>query len=183
MKALVCLLAIAMLAGAPAVEAQQVLAASSSPASAGSALPPPGINAPGVKAKAPKARPKPKSVPLPSTGIPPSLAPAARQQEEANGQIPPQVAVTTNRNGDTVETYSRNGHVFMVQVTPKHGVTQTYMNNSPNGSLMHDPNLGQVAPVYYTLYKWGAGPKPASADSSAPAKARNRVPPPPSSSK
>ncbi|HET7221596.1 MAG TPA: DUF2782 domain-containing protein [Rhodanobacteraceae bacterium] len=151
MKALVWFSACTLLLGVPLAQAQQVLAASSSAPPPGSALPPPGINDPGAK---------PQSVPLPSTGIPPSIAPAARQRN-GNGDST-NVSVRTDANGDTIKEYRRNGSVYMVRVTPKHGVTQTYMVNSPNGSLMHDPKLGPVSPVYYDIYKWGGPKKPAS---------------------
>ncbi|MGH8183904.1 MAG: DUF2782 domain-containing protein [Rhodanobacteraceae bacterium] len=151
-----CCLAIALLLGIPAAEAQQVLAHSAAPPPPGSALPPPGINDPGAK---------PQSVPLPSTGIPPSVAPAAREKD-GNGDST-NVNTSTNANGDTVQEYSRNGSVYMVRVTPKHGVTQTYMINNPGSNAAHDPKLGPVSPVYYTIYKWGGPRKPAS--SSAPA--------------
>jgi hypothetical protein len=61
-----------------------------------------------------------------------------------------------------VEEYRRNGSVYMVRVTPKNGVTQTYkVNDNPNGNLMHDPKAGPVSPVYYDIYKWGGPKKPA----------------------
>lgn len=148
MKSLVWLLAGALLLGVPAARAQQVLAASSAPPPPHSALPPPGINDPGVE---------PQAFPLPTTGLRPSVAPAARQQD-ANGQDS-DVAIHTNAKGDTVEEYRRGGSVYMVRVTPKNGVTQTYYyDRNPSGSLMPDPNLGPVAPVYYDIHKWG-GPK------------------------
>jgi hypothetical protein len=146
----------ALLLALPVARGQTVLAHSSStPPPPGSALPPPGINDPGAK---------PQQIPLPSLGIPPSVAPAA-QQGDGNGQPPPDVAVSTDTHGDKVETYSRNGHVYMVRVTPKNGVAQTYYYDNPNGSLMRDSKTGPVAPVYYTIYKWGGPRKPASASS------------------
>ena len=150
MKTMTCCLAIALLLGIPAAEAQQVLAHSAAPPP-GSALPPPGINDPGAK---------PRSVPLPSTGIPPSVAPAAREKNGEGDST--NVNTTTDANGDTVEEYSRNGSVYKVRVTPKHGVTQTYMINNPGSNQMHDPKLGPVSPVYYTIYKWGGPRKPAN---------------------
>ena len=156
MKALVWFFAGTLLLAVPAAQAQQVLAASSTAPPPGSALPPPGINDPGEKAQ---------SVPLPSTGIPPSVAPAARN----GGRDSTNVTTRTDANGDTIEEYRRSGSVYMVRVTPKHGVAQTYMvNNNSNGSLMHDPKTGPVSPVYYDIYKWGGPKKPAG---SAPAEA------------
>ena len=147
------ILAAAVLA-MPAAHAQNALASSSAPPPPGSALPPPGINEPGAKAQ---------SVPLPDTGIPPSVAPAARQQD-ANGQTSG-VSVRTNSSGDTIEEYRRGGRVYMVRIIPKNGVTQTYHYNSTDGSLVHDPKLGPVSPVYYDIYKWGGPKKPASSGS------------------
>lgn len=154
MKVLLSLLACALLLGLPAAHAQDVLAAASAPPPPGSALPPPGINDPGAK---------PQSVPLPSTGIPPSVAPAARQQAGHGDST--NVTSQTNAEGDTVEEYRRGGKVYMVRITPRHGVTQTYYYGSPSGSLMRDTQQGPVAPVYYDIYKWGTPHKapPASA--------------------
>lgn len=153
MKALLWLTAGALLLTLSVAQAQQVLAhASSSAPPPGSALPPPGINDPGAQA-----------VPLPSTGIPPSVAPAARAKD-GNGDST-NVAVRTNDAGDTIQEYSRNGSVYMVRVTPKHGVTQTYMVNQPGSNQVHDPKLGPVSPVYYDIYKWGKPRPPAEASS------------------
>ncbi len=160
MRVLSWLAAFALLLGMPAAHAQQVLArASSAPPPPGSGLPPPGINDPGEK---------PRQVPLPSTGISPSIAPAARPKN-GNGDST-NVSTSTNANGDTIEEYKHNGSVYMVRVTPKHGVTQTYKVNNPNGSLVHDPQQGPVSPVYYDIYKWG-GPKKKKPASGAPAEA------------
>jgi hypothetical protein len=153
-KSMCWLLATTILA-VPAAQAQTVLAASSAPAPPGSALPPPGINDPGSK---------PKSVPLPDTGIAPSVAPAARQKDASGDST--NVSVHTNANGDTVEEYRRGGRIYMVRITPKHGVTQTYHYDSADGNLMHDPKLGPVSPVYFDIYKWGKPSKPAEASTS-----------------
>ncbi len=159
MKALPWLIAGALSLALPVAQAQQVLAsASSSAPPPGSALPPPGINDPGAK-------PKPNTIPLPDTGLKPSIAPAARQQG-ANGKTS-DVSVHTEPNGDTVEEYRRNGAVYMVRITPKHGVTQTYYYNNPSGSQMRDPRLGPVSPVYYDIYKWGKPHKPVDSDATS----------------
>jgi hypothetical protein len=76
--------------------------------------------------------------------------------------------VSTNANGDTIEEYRRGGRVYMVRIIPKNGVAQTYHYDSTNGSLMHDPKLGPVSPVYYDIYKWG---KPSTPATGAPAEA------------
>ncbi|HEX5961226.1 MAG TPA: DUF2782 domain-containing protein [Rhodanobacteraceae bacterium] len=149
MKALAWMTAIALLLGQPVARAQQVLAHGSAPPPPGSALPPPGIDEPGAK---------PRSVPLPSTGIRPSLAPAARD----GGRDSTNVTTRTDASGDTIEEYRSGGQVIMVRVIPRHGVTQTYKVDNASGSLVRDPNQGPVAPVYYDIYKWGGPKKPAA---------------------
>lgn len=156
MKALSWLAASALLLGLPVAQAQQVLAhATSAPPPPGAALPPPDINDPGQK---------PQAVPLPSTGIPPSVAPAARARDSGGDST--NVTSRIDANGDKIEEYRRGGQVVMVRVTPKHGVPQIYKLNNSNGSLVRDPNQGPVSPVYYDVYKWG-GPKTPSSGSSA----------------
>ncbi|HJU26127.1 MAG TPA: DUF2782 domain-containing protein [Rhodanobacteraceae bacterium] len=123
----------------------------SAPPPPGSGLPPPGINDPGVKQS---------SIPLPSTSVRPSVAPAAEQ--DANGDAAPTVSVHTQSNGDRVEEYRRGATLYMIRITPKNGVTQTFMVNGGTGKLIRDPRMGPVDPVYYTIYKWGTPPKPAS---------------------
>ena len=146
------LLAAALLLALPAVRAQTILAASSAPPPPRSGLPPPGIDDPGVKS----------AVPLPSTGIPPSEAPAARA---ANGAQAPTVTVHKEANGDTVEEYRRGGDLYMVRITPAHGPTQTFISHSVDGRLTRDPRQGPVDPVYYTLYQWDKPPTPAGGES------------------
>lgn len=161
MKTWAWIVACALLAGVPVAQAQQVLATGTAPPPPGSALPPPGINDPGAK---------PQAVPLPSTGIPASEAPAAR--EAAGHGDSTNVSSQTNADGDKIEEYRRGGKVYMVRITPKHGVTQTYYyDRNSSGSLSHDPQQGPVSPVYYNLYQWGKPHKaPASsADTPAPA--------------
>lgn len=179
MKAWTWLAAIALLLGLPAAQAQQVLAASSTAPPPGSALPPPGINEPGAKPRAASSTTRttaaPESVPLPHTGIPPSVAPAARQA--AGGGDSTDVTTRTNSAGDVIQETARGGVVTSETITPKHGVKQTYKYTSPNGSLVPDPALGPVQPVYYTLYQWN-GPRkqaePANGSSAPPP-----APPPP----
>src|SRR6185437_6739061 len=81
-KVLPWIVASALLLGLPAAQAQQVLAHASS------APPPPGIDDPGAQ---------PQAVPLPSTGIPPSVAPAGRN----GGRDSTNVTTRTDANGDT----------------------------------------------------------------------------------
>lgn len=165
MKTLAWVGALALLLALPAAHAQQVLArAASAPPPPGSALPPPSMNDPGEQ---------PQSVPLPNTGIPPSMAPAAREAEGHGDST--NVTSRTDANGDKIEEFRRSGSVYMVRITPKFGVPQTFHVDSTSGSLVRNPDEGPVSPVYYTIFKWGKGGEPVSG-STAPAAP---IPPPP----
>ncbi|WP_049621056.1 DUF2782 domain-containing protein [Frateuria defendens] len=146
MKAAVLLAASVLLA--PAVFAQ------SAPAPV---PPPPGLNDPGVKAKA-------ASAPAPAASKLPAL-PAMRDNgpRDANGAAPPQVRVY-QRDQDTVQEYSRNGQVYMVVVTPKSGVPQTYTLD-PSGRLVDEHGQRPVRPVMYKVLEWGKS-RPAEASTS-----------------
>lgn len=143
--ALVLILAAALPLTASA-QTQVLATAQSAPPPPRSGLPPPDINDQGVQA-----------IPLPSSSIPASEAPSLRA---ANGEQAPTVAVKTAPNGGTVEEYRHGGTLYMVRITPKNGLTQTFMVNGATGKLIRDPRMGPVSPVYYTIYKWGAAPKP-----------------------
>jgi hypothetical protein len=131
-----------------ATSAQVLASAHSAPPPPGSGLPPPDITDAGVQSN---------SIPLPSNSIPPSEAPSLRA---SNGEPAPTVAVKTESNGDTVEEYRHGATLYMVRITPKNGPTQTFMVNGGTGKLIRDPRMGPVSPVYYTIYQWGAPPKP-----------------------
>jgi hypothetical protein len=150
-RVFVLVLVLLVLPLAASAQQSEVLAtAQSAPPPPRSGLPPPDINDRGVQ-----------SIPLPSSSIPPSEAPSLRA---ANGEQAPTVAVKTEANGDTVEEYRHGATLYMVRITPRNGVPQTFMVNGGTGQLIRDPRMGPVDPVYYTLYKWGAPPKPADSD-------------------
>ncbi|CAM5321795.1 DUF2782 domain-containing protein [Rhodanobacter lindaniclasticus] len=77
------------------------------------------------------------------------------------------------QQGDnTVQEYSRNGRVYMVVVTPKHGLQQTYMVD-PQGRLVDEHGQRRAMPTLYKVLEWGKSPPPAepSGDSGAAAPA------------
>ncbi|MET3653400.1 DUF2782 domain-containing protein [Dyella japonica] len=133
------------------------------------APPPPGMNDPGVKATpppAPKAAPAPKSsagksasgnvsadteatLSAPETSTP---ATSGAQPRDANGNAPPQVKVHTE--GDqTIQEYSRSGQVYMVVVTPKGGIPQTYLIDQ-KGAWTNQAGE-PIKPVMYKVMEWG----------------------------
>ncbi|PWK86678.1 DUF2782 domain-containing protein [Fulvimonas soli] len=122
----------------------------------GSGLPPPGLHDPGVK-PAPAATARAAAMPaLPSMR---SDAPAAAAPAE------PLPDVRVRREGDdTIQEYRRNGQVYMVVITPKGGVPQTYMVD-PQGRMVDEHGKKPVGPVMYKVMEWGKS-RPAEASSS-----------------
>lgn len=124
-------------------------------------LPPPGINDPGVKAAAPSPAASQNGNPM--TREPPPL-PQVQGGEPAGREAQlPQIRVR-QEGGNTIQEYSRSGQVYMVVVTPKHGLQQTYMVD-PQGRLIDEHGKREVAPAMYKVLEWGKS-KPAAEDSS-----------------
>lgn len=161
MKTFAALIVCALLA--PAVFAQ------STPP--GSALPPPGIHDPGVDATAPTRATLPAKVaqPLDHSAL---ALPGMRDNGQvidqdhrraADGAPVPEVSVH-QRGDDSVQEYRRNGQLYMVVVTPKSGVAQTYMVD-PQGRVLDEHGQKPTRPVMYKVLEWGKS-KPAEAGSS-----------------
>ena len=129
------------------------------------ALPPPGLNDPGVDATAPAPAPKLASTPAP--------APAASASNPMTRQVPalpsmhddrdttmPTVSVRQEGN-NSIQEYHQNGRVYMVIITPKGGIPQTYMVDD-RGRLTDSNGAPPVRPVMYKVLEWGKS-KPAEA--------------------
>lgn len=121
----------------------------------GDVPPPPGINDPGVKATPPPAT------------LPSRRQPALPSMRETGGSAPGRQMslpeVSEHKEGENeVQEYRRNGLLYMVVVTPKNGITQTYMV-SPDGTRHMQPGQPPVQPVMYDVLKWGKH-TPASKD-------------------
>ena len=67
--------------------------------------------------------------------------------------LPPQVSVR-EEDGDQVQEYRRSGMLYMVVVTPKKGIPQTYMVD-PDGTRRLVPGEAPVQPVMYKVLEWG----------------------------
>lgn len=131
-------------------------------------LPPPGLNDPGVdptKAPAPAASvPESQATPaeMSPTRLPGKPIPLPRQPgDKGPPDTVPDVQVRQEQDR-TVEEYRRNGQLYMVVVTPKKGVPQTYMVD-PQGKLRGDNGKPPVDPVMYKVMEWGKAPRPADA--------------------
>ena len=144
----------------------------------GQAPPPPGMNDPGVHATAPPA----SSVAAPAATTKPNLQPltlpAMKSGDSRMGRPDSEPTVEVRQQGDnTVQEYSRNGHVYMVVVTPKHGLQQTYMVD-PQGRLVDEHGQRRATPALYKVLEWGkpAAPaaEPGDTGSTAPAPSSSR---------
>jgi hypothetical protein len=118
------------------------------------APPPPGIHDPGVKSVEPAVRT--------SSGQPVS---ASAPTGDGKHMTLPDVSV--HEQGDNqVQEYRRSGMLYMIVVTPKHGIPQTYMVD-PQGRLLDEHGKKPVGTVMYKVLEWGKS-KPASEESTAP---------------
>ncbi len=76
--------------------------------------------------------------------------------------------IKVRQEGDnSIQEYSRNGRVYMVVVTPKSGIEQTYMVD-PQGRLVDEHGQKPVGPVMYKVLEWGKAKPPAGDSSGAP---------------
>ena len=139
------------------------------------ALPPPGLNDPGVS-----AAPTAASTVAPANATQPDLhpltLPAMKSGDSRMGRPESEPEVEIRRQGDdTVQEYSRNGRVYMVVVTPKHGLQQTYMVD-PQGRLVDEHGQRRATPALYKVLEWGKSPPAtdSSDDSDAPASSSSR---------
>jgi len=153
----------ALLAAASLLLASGAFAQSSAPSN--NVPPPPGMNDPGVQAVAPPARTRTAPATTQSGSNQPALP---TMQDGGNAgdskqmSLPPQVT-TRQEAGDEVQEYRHNGMLYMVVVTPKNGIPQTY-NVDPDGTRRLAPGQAPVQPVMYKVLEWGKS-KPAEADS------------------
>ncbi|WEN15183.1 DUF2782 domain-containing protein [Rhodanobacter sp. AS-Z3] len=163
------LLAVASVLFASSLLASNVLAQS---APSTDVPPPPGINDPGVKATSPPAT-RAKSVPAPATAaksldLKPQALPAMHDDggaQHARNESVPEVRV--RQQGDnSIQEYARNGRVYMVVVTPKSGIAQTYMVD-PQGRLVDEHGQKPVGPVMYKVLEWGKPRPPAEPSDSS----------------
>lgn len=156
----------AFLAAASVLFAAGAFAQSSPPTNV---PPPPGLNDPGVKAVAPPARPATSAPKAQSLDLKPQSLPAMQDDGAApigKDKSLPQVRVR-QAGENSVQEYSRNGRVYMVVVTPKTGIQQTYMVD-PEGRLVDEHGKKPVRPAMYKVLEWGKS-KPPAEDATTPA--------------
>jgi Protein of unknown function (DUF2782) len=140
----------ALLAVATVLFASSAFAQSRPPTT--SAPPPPGMNDPGVQ---------PATSPAPDSARKPALQDPDNTGDAKHMSLP---EVSVHQDGENeVQEYRRSGFLYMVVVTPQHGIPQTY-NVDPDGTRHLQPGETPVRPVMYKVLEWGKS-KPAEAGS------------------
>jgi hypothetical protein len=144
--------------------------------SAGPPPPPPGMNDPGVQASAPPASSVAPPAATPKPDLQPLTLPAMKSGDSRMGRPAAEPEVQIRQQGEnTVQEYSRNGRVYMVIVTPKNGLQQTYLVD-PQGRLVDEHGQRRALPAQYKVLEWGKS-KPAASesdDTEAPASSSSR---------
>ena len=155
----------ALLAAASFLLAAGAMAQSAPPS--GSVPPPPGMNDPGVQPVAPApTSAAPASAPVPAHQSAMSRGLPSMQDHSGGGKHMTLPQVSVHQEGQNeVQEYRRSGMVYMVVVTPKGGIPQTYLVD-PDGTRHLQPGQPPVQPVMYKVLEWGKS-KPAAAASSA----------------
>ncbi len=73
-----------------------------------------------------------------------------------NEEVTPSVIIT-EKEGERIEEYSRDGRVYMVKITPIKGPAYWYFDENGDGQLELQPTdkgHGPVRPVYWKLKEW-----------------------------
>ncbi|WP_458070162.1 DUF2782 domain-containing protein [Rhodanobacter sp. BL-MT-08] len=142
--------------------ASSVYAQSSAPPT--NAPPPPGMNDPGVKPLPPPPQAPDATVSKSSAGKNlPAMQDAGTASDGKHMTLPD---VSTHQEGDNqVEEYRRSGMLYMVVVTPKNGIPQSYTVD-PDGTRHMQPGQAPVHPAMYKVLEWGKS-KPAEASSAS----------------
>jgi hypothetical protein len=94
---------------------------------------------------------------------------AFAQQDDTDVSAPPPIppkvpgeelaptVVITEKEGERIEEYSREGRVYMVKITPIKGPAYWYLDEDGDGQLelqQTDKGQGPVRPVYWKLKEW-----------------------------
>jgi hypothetical protein len=136
-------------------------AQSSAPAT--NAPPPPGMNDPGVKQLPPPPTVPAVRMPQSSGGKSlPAMHDSGTAEDAKHMTLPD---VSSHQEGENeVEEYRRSGMLYMVVVTPKNGIPQSYTVD-PDGTRHMQTGQAPVHPAMYKVLEWGKS-KPAEASSS-----------------
>ena len=92
----------------------------------------------------------------PDVAAPPPIPPIP--PKVPNEELPPSVVIS-DKEGERIEEYSRDGRVYMVKITPIRGPAYWYLDENGDGQLELQPSdadkgHGPVRPVYWKLKEW-----------------------------
>lgn len=162
MKTAALLAAASILLAAAAIGSTSISAQSGTPPVLTPAPPPPGINDPGVKTIAPKSTAAPAIVTKSANGT--SLPSAQGPDTASDGKHMNIPDVSRHQEGENdIQEYRRSGMLYMVVVTPRNGIPQSYTVD-PDGTRHMQTGQPPVHPAMYKVLEWGKS-KPAEADS------------------
>lgn len=84
---------------------------------------------------------------------PPPIPPI---QPKIVDEEPEPSVLISEREGERVEEYSRDGRVYMVKITPANGLPYYYMDEDGDGQLeIQDSNgEGAVRPIFWKVKEW-----------------------------
>lgn len=101
--------------------------------------------------KPPQAKPyKPGKPPLQPVPEPPPPPPGF----ELDPSLEPQVTIQ-KRGSDTVEEYRMNGRLYMVKVTPAHGVPYYLIDDVGRGDFVRRDNFDtRMRPPMWVIHQW-----------------------------
>lgn len=106
------------------------------------------------------------SEPAPPPPIPPVDAkPAPNPDEDVpippkvqDEQVEPTVDIRRDEEDNIIEEYRLDGRVYMVKITPRHGVPYYYLDDDGDGQLeLRESDRaarGPVRPVYWKVKEW-----------------------------
>lgn len=104
-----------------------------------------------VNAPPPDLQPVPDAAPVP----PPVSYTAPRATQNDDEKIEEGIVIT-QPNGDKTQEYRSNGKVYMIKVTPSHGVPYYLIDDKGDGKFIRQGTLGDhgVSPPMWVIHKF-----------------------------
>ena len=74
--------------------------------------------------------------------------------EDGNLTDEPQITIVKKKNGDTVEEYRIGGNLYMMKVTPAHGVPYYMHKEDQDGGWLNDGPIQPFSIPKWTLFRF-----------------------------